>query len=457
MEERRVPGDRREVVPCHNLDAERALLGAILLDHEAFETAAAVVQAVSFYRKAHQQIFAGMEDLAHAHVPIDLPILRDKLRDKGALESVGGATYLSGLVDGMPHGANVEYYARIVEEKATLRKIQGLAATLLQEVAESEQSALEILANVDAKILALTAGQISGDLEPASALMARLYPVIEEAYRTKRAITGLQTAWRELDELTLGLHPGTLIYLAGQTSQGKSSLGLNLAVDIARQGHPVAVFSLEDSKDSIGLRAIAARSGVSLFRLRSGYLNDPDWTPLSDAFSAISNAKLWIDDTAAITPQAVRAKCRRLQSMHGLSLVVVDYVQLMAAPGKFENRTREVSAVSAALKQIAKELQIPLVVCSQLSRDPAKEVRRPRLSDLRESGSLEQDADLVLLIYRPEQQNQTPDNEGLAELIIAKQKNGPTGTVKLRFRKETFRFETWQDADLLSARREWSV
>jgi replicative DNA helicase len=372
------------------------------------------------------------------------------------LESVGGPAYLSSLISGMPHGANIEHYARIVQEKATLRKIQGLAATLLEEVAESEQSALAILESVDAKILALTTGYATGDLEPASALMARLYPVIEEAYRTKRAITGLQTAWRELDELTLGLHPGTLIYLAGQTSQGKSSLGLNLAVDVARQGHPVAVFSLEDSKDSIGLRAMAAHSGVSLFRLRSGYLQDHDWAPLSNAFSVISNAKLWVDDTAAISPQAVRAKCRRLQSTHGLSLVVVDYVQLMHAPGRHENRTREVSSVSASLKQIAKELHVPLVVCSQLSRDPSKEVRRPRLSDLRESGSLEQDADLVLLIYRPEQQNPTPENEGLAELIIAKQKNGPTGTIKLRFRKEVFRFETWQESDLLR-QREWSV
>lgn len=445
-----------ELAIPQNLEAEKAVLGAVLIHNDALDVVAGLLQAGSFYRKPHQLIFEAMLELQGKRSSIELVTLSERLQQRGELDAIGGVVYLAALVDGLPHAGNIEHYAGIVREKASLRQLLKVGSKLLAAASAAEQSALDVIAEADAALMQVAADHVSGDLVPARTLMHALFPVIEEAFKNKRAITGIQTSWRDLDDLTLGLHPGTLVYLAGQTSQGKSSLALNLAVDVARQGHGVAVFSLEDSSEMIGLRALAAQSGVSMYRMRSGYFQDADWKPLSDAFSAVGASPLWIDDSSRLSVQALRAKCRRLQAAHGLGLVVVDYVQLMSAPGKHENRTREVGIISAGLKQVAKELRVTLVACAQLNREAVKDVRRPRLSDLRESASLEQDADLVWLIYRPEQHDPNPENEGLAELIVAKQKNGPTGTVKLRFEKDCFRFNTWVE-NHTSQQREFAV
>lgn len=441
-----------ETLPIpHNLDAEKAVLGAILIQPEFLDQAAAILQPAAFYRHAHQQIFAAMLALQAERVTVDFVTLKTKLDMRGELGDVGGPAYLSALSDGTPHGMHVEQHAKLVREAFTRRQLLALGSQLMTEAAAGEGSALDVIADVDGRLMQLAADQVTGDLVPMSALMRDLFPVLEDAYKNQRAITGLPTPWRELDELTLGLHPGTLIYLAGQTSQGKSSLGLNLAVDVAKHGQSVAVFSLEDSRDQIALRALSAQAGVSLFRMKSGFLKERDWAPLSHAYAGLVASHLWIDDSPRLTPQELRAKCRRLQSTQGLALVVVDYVQLITAAGRHENRTREVGVISAALKQIAKELKVPVVACCQLNRETSKEVRRPRLSDLRESGNLEQDADLVWLIYR----DPNAEDDGQAELIVAKQKNGPTGTVKLRFERETFRFMSWKDEEM-PVQREFS-
>lgn len=437
-----------------NLEAERSLLGAVLIHNEALDTIAGTIQPAAFYRKAHQQIFEAMLSLNAARSAIDFTILTNKLRSTGELDAVGGPAYLSALVDGLPHASNIDHYAAIVREKATLRSLLQVGSKLMAAAYEQEKSALNVIAEADAALMDLAADRVSGDLTPASSMMHALFPVIEEAYRTKRAITGLQTGWRELDELTLGLHPGKLIYLAARTSQGKSALSLNLAVDVAKQGHAVAFFSLEDCEADIAMRMAAAESGVSLFRMRSGYLYDKDWAPLSHAMSALAVSGLYVDDAPRLSVQELRAKCRRLQAAKGLALVVVDYVQLMYAPGKHQNRALELGVISNGLKQVAKELRVPVLAAAQLNRDADKDERRPRLTDLRDSGTLEQDADLVLLIYRPEQSDSAL--EGLTELIVAKQKNGPKGTVKLKFEKEQVRFISWVETDNQPRQREFA-
>lgn len=430
-----------------NLEAERAVLGAILIHNDTMDTAAALLQPTSFYRRAHQQIFAAMLDLHNARTAIDFTLLTNRLTQKQELDDVGGPAYLADLTSGLPHSANVDHYAAIVREKATLRDLQMVGSKLMAAASAAEAPALDVLAEADHALMQLAADHVSGDLMPGSALMHALYPVLEEAYKNKRQITGLQTSWRDLDELTLGLHPGTLVYLAGRTSQGKSALCLNIASDIALQGHTVAYFSIEDSREQIAMRLAAAQSGVSLFRMRSGYLVDRDWDPIARAMADIGNSKIFIDDTPRMSVQELRAKSRRLQSVHGLALIVVDYVQMMHAPGKHQNRASELAMISNGLKQIAKELKVPILAAAQLNRDNDKQERRPRLSDLRDSGSLEQDGDVVILLHRPEQQNPTLENEGLTEIHVAKQRNGPTGTIKLRFLKDEVRFVSWQERE----------
>lgn len=432
--------------PPHNLEAERSVLGAVLLHSETLDVVVGIVPASAFYRRAHQQIYGAMVELHAAQATIDLVTLKNRLAQKGELESVGGPAYISSLVDGFPQASNVEHYAAIVREKALLRQLMVVGQKLHADAAEAEQTALTVVAEADAALMRLAGEQLSGDLVPASALMSALFPVIEDAYAHKRAITGLPTIFPELNEFTLGLHPGTLIYVAGRPSQGKSALSLNIAAGIALLGKTVALFSLEDSKEQIAMRLAAAQSGVSLYRMRSGYLTDRDWTPLSEGMAQIGGSGLYVDDSPQLTVPELRAKARRLQAMHGLALIVVDYVQLMHAPGKHQNRTMEIGMISAGLKQVAKELRLPVLALAQLNRlTESRKDGRPLLSDMRDSGNLEQDADLACLLYRPEFYEPTDQNAGLAELIIAKQRNGPTGVVRLRFEKEHVRFVPWQE------------
>lgn len=430
----------------HNLDAERALLGALLVDREALDRIGNL-QPRAFYRDAHTRIFAAMLELQEAKVEIDFVTLKNKLNEKGELEEVGGPAYIASFTDGMPHVSNVEHYAEIVREKAALRSVIFSANKVLADAYDAEQPAMEIIAKADSALVQLAADQVSDDLVSARTLMHELMPVLERAHERKEAISGLATEWRDLDDVTLGLNPSDLVIIAARPGVGKTVMGANIATYLAIQNYTTAFFTMEMDRGQIAMRMLAARAGVSYFRMRSGYITDSDWGRISHGLCEIGQSNLYVDETPAITVPEVRAKCRRLQKTAGLHLVVLDYLQLMRGVGDFRNnRTQEVGSISRGLKGLAKELHVPVVALCQLSRKPeGRDGGKPQLSDLRDSGEIEQDADQVLLLHRPELYNPTDQNEGLCEVHVAKHRNGPTGTVRLRFERDLVRFVGWQD------------
>ncbi|MBM3778495.1 MAG: replicative DNA helicase [Acidimicrobiia bacterium] len=428
----------------HNLDAERSVLGAILVDNQAFNLAAQILDSTDFFRDAHRRVFDSMVALSERRDAIDFVTLKEELRRAGALDDIGGPSYITSLADGVPRATNVEYYARIVKEKATLRGLIYAANTILTNAYEADQEPDLILDEAESAILAVAGDRLRGGFVPMHTLVADSYPKIEALFEQKRLITGTPTGFVDLDEMTRGFQKGDLIIVAGRPSMGKTSLVLNAAQHVAAQpDRPVGFFSLEMSKESLFLRLLASEAQIDSHRLLSGAIGQRDYPRISHALETLSAMRLFIDDSAGIGALEMRAKARRLQAEHGLSLIVVDYIQLMTGRGRFENRTLELASISRSLKGLAKELDVPVVVLSQLSRAPESRAdHRPQLSDLRESGALEQDADLVILIFREDAYNRDPDAEhaGIAELIVAKQRNGPTGTVKLAFLKEQTRF-----------------
>lgn len=447
MSDRRQAGRRQaEDRPLpHNLEAERSVLGVILIHNEVFDHVADLLEAEDFYRVAHRQIFRAMDTLAESSQSLDLVVLKNELDRRGELEAVGGPAYISSLVDGLPHATNAQHYAGIVKEKARLR-LAITAATKLETAAyQEEASAAELATETAEQLYDLGGLSMPGKPTFLRDIVTDGMATIEQAYERKGAVTGLATGFRELDLLTAGLHPGDLIILAARTSIGKTALAMNIARVVGATS-TVLVFSLEMTKLQLFMRLFAAEAGVDSQRLRTGYLVESDWGRLSQAVVSLGDAHVLIDDTPSIGIREVRARSRQVRSEHGLSLIVVDYIQLMRGRGQFDTRAQEVGAISHGLKSIAKELQIPIIALSQLNRapegGPGRKARRPQLSDLRESGDLEQDADVVLFIYRPEK-----DDDDVAELIIAKQRNGPSGhTVKLTFQKELMRFEAYQEA-----------
>ena len=428
----------------HNLEAERSVLGAILIDNEAMNTAAAMIDAKAFFRDAHRRIFDRMLDLSERSQPIDLVTLKEELERAGDLEEVGGPAYIASLVDGVPRSTNVEYYAQIVKEKATLRNLIFSANKILGNAYEADQESDIVLDEAESAIFAVADDRLKAGFVQMRDLVKESFPKIEQLFEQKRLITGVPTGFVDLDEMTRGLQGGDLIIVAARPSMGKTSLVLNIAQYVATQPeHAVGFFSLEMSKESLFLRLLTAEAQVDGHRLLSGAIGGKDYGRISHALETLSSMKLFIDDTANVGVLEMRAKSRRLQSEHGLSLLIVDYIQLMSGRGRFENRTLELAAISRSLKGLAKELNVPIVVLSQLSRAPeSRSDHRPQLSDLRESGALEQDADVVVLIYRDDVYNKDPNSPdaGTAELILAKQRNGPTGTVRLAFLREQTRF-----------------
>jgi replicative DNA helicase len=428
----------------HNLEAERSVLGAILVHNDAFNSAAQVILPADFYRDAHRRIFDKMISLNERNHAIDFITLKEELARAGELDEVGGPAYIASLADGVPRATNIEYYAKIVKEKATLRNLIYAANKILTNAYEADQESDLILDEAESAIFSVADDRMKAGFVPMRDLVKESFPKIEQLFEQKWLITGVPTGFVDLDEMTRGLQGGDLIIVAARPSMGKTSLTLNMAQYVAAQPDlVVGFFSLEMSKESLFIRLLTSEAQIDSHRLLSGAIGQKDYGRISHALETLSAMKLYIDDTANIGVLEMRAKCRRLQAEHGLNMIVVDYIQLMSGRGRFENRTLELASISRSLKGLAKELNVPIVVLSQLSRGPESRAdHRPQLSDLRESGALEQDADLVVLIYRDDVYNKDPNNPdaGIAELIIAKQRNGPTGTVRLAFLREQTRF-----------------
>jgi replicative DNA helicase len=429
-----------------NLEAERSILGAILLDDKAVLTIFERLKPQDFYLDSHRRIFDKMLLLMNNSRPIDLVTLKDELQRASELESVGGAAYLASLTDGLPRALNIEFYAEIVKEKSTLRRLIQISNETMARSYQDEESAQDILQAVEKAIFDIANQQFHSGFSSITPVVSDVFKQIEELSNKKSAVTGLETGFVDLDRMTAGMHPSDLIIVAARPGLGKTSLCLNIAEHAAIRKHKaVGIFSLEMSKEQLVKRLLCSEARIDAHRINTGYLNKEDWHRLSRASGELSETKIFIDDTASVSVPELRSKARRLSLEHGLDLLIVDYLQLMAgSTQRYENRTQEISQISRGLKGIAKELSIPLIAVSQLSRaveSRTGEHRRPQLSDLRESGSIEQDADLVLFIYREDMTNPTEENNGLAELIIGKQRNGPTGSVQLAFSKQFTKFD----------------
>jgi replicative DNA helicase len=434
----------------HNAEAERTVLGAVLVDGTAFNSAAEILTRDDFYREGHRRIFAAMASLAERSATIDPVTVKDELVRGAALEAVGGAAYLAGLMDGMPRIVNVEAWSRIIKEKAALRSLIHASNRIVQSCYEAEDEPAVILDRAEKAIFDIAEHRLRQGFIGIREIVKESFRTIDQLSQSKELVTGLPTGFVDLDERTSGLQKGDLIIVAARPAMGKTSFCLNVAqYASAKTGETVGIFSLEMAKEQLVLRMLCSDARVDAHRLRTGNLQEKDWTRLAKAYADLSASKIFIDDSASLTPLEMRAKCRRLKAEHGLGLVVVDYLQLVSAPGRAENRQQEIAAVSRSLKGMAKELSVPVVALSQLSRAPeARTEKRPQLSDLRESGALEQDADVVMFIFREEEYKPTEENRGVAEIIIGKQRNGPTGMLKLAFIKEYTRFENfdWRNA-----------
>jgi replicative DNA helicase len=431
-----------KVLP-HNAEAERTVLGAVLLDNAAFNAAAEILTREDFHREPHRRIFDAMAALAEKSQPIDLVTLKDELVRGSALEAVGGASYLGGLLEGLPRVTNVEQWSRIIKEKSVLRNLIHAGTRIVQSAYEAEDDAAVILDRAEKSIFDIAERRIRQGFVGIREIVKESFRTIDQLSQSREMVTGIPTGFVDIDEMTSGLQKGDLIIVAARPAMGKTSFCLNLAQHASlRAGETVGIFSLEMSKEQLVLRMLCADARVDAHRLRTGNLQEKDWTRLAKAYADLSASRIFIDDSATLTPLEMRAKCRRLKAEHGLGLLVVDYLQLMSGSGRVENRQQEISSISRSLKGLAKELSVPVVALSQLSRAPeARTDRRPQLADLRESGALEQDSDVVMFIYREEEHKPTDENRGIAEIIIGKQRNGPTGTRRLAFIKEFTRFE----------------
>ncbi len=428
----------------HNLEAERSVLGAVLIHNEAFNYAAEVITSRDFFRDAHRRVFEKMELLAERGDAIDLVTLKEELQRAGELEEVGGPAYLVSLVDGVPRSTNVEHYARIVKEKSALRALILASQQISARAYAAEDDPNVILDEAEQAIFSIAEDRARAGFVAMRDIVSESLPKIEQLFERKRLITGVATGFTDLDQMTRGFQPGDLVIVAARPSMGKTSLVLNVAEHASiKHGATVGFFSLEMSREQLFIRLLTSVARIDAHRLMTGAVGQRDYQALSHGIGVLSDAKLFIDDTPGVGVLEMRAKARRLAAEHGLDLLIIDYLQLMTGRGRFENRTLELAAISRGLKGLAKELGVPVVALSQLSRAPeSRSDHRPLLSDLRESGALEQDADVVLMLYRADMYpDAKPEDEGKAELIIAKQRNGPTGTVHLAFLKQHTRFE----------------
>lgn len=433
-------------LPPQNLTAEKAVLGAMLIDEEAI---GAVLErrldSAFFYSPAHQRIFTAVKRLYEERCKVDIITLSDRLKGDGALDMIGGAAYLAELIDTVPTAANVLHYADIVKDKGIRRKLIRNATDIVTKSFEDGAEVDELVDEAERLIFEIASDKQEQDATVVRDILKTTMEKIDMLHQRKASITGVGTGFYDLDRMTSGFQPSDLIIIAARPSMGKSALagaiGENAAIKL---GVGVAFFSLEMSKEQLVMRMLCSQAGVDAAKVRTGMLAASDWPLLTGASSKLARAKYFIDDTPAISPLELRAKTRRLKAdkSNNIGLVVVDYLQLMRGSAKFENRQQEISEISRSLKGLARELQLPVIALSQLNRAVEnRQDRKPQLSDLRESGAIEQDADVVILLTREEMYGTTPENQGIADIIIAKQRSGPTGDFKLRFRRECVRFE----------------
>ncbi len=430
-------------VPPQSIEAEIAVLGSMLIEEEAIGQAIEAVNAFCFYKDAHKIIFQAMVDLYSVNKAVDLVTLSEHLKTKGTLDDIGGSAYLAELTNAVPTAANVEHYAKIVKEKAILRSLISTATQIVTHSYDAQQDARVLLDQAERAIFDISGSQLQGMSVPIKDIIKNSIETIEGFYRRKAHVTGLATGFDDLDMMTSGLHTGELIVIAARPSMGKSALVSCIAEYVAvHEQKGVAFFSLEMSKEQLVQRMLCSHARVELQRARSGFLTQSDWPKLVTAAGKLAEAPIYIDDSAGLSALELRAKSRRLKSRFDIQMIVVDYLQLMTGGLRIENRQQEISDISRSLKALSKELSIPIIAISQLSRAPEKrETYRPRLSDLRESGAIEQDADLVLLLFREEYYTPKENNKGIAEIIVAKQRNGPVGSQNLLFLSEYTKFD----------------
>ncbi len=438
-------------VPPHSIQAEQSVIGGLMLDNSAWDQIADVVSEEDFYRREHRLIFRSVESLAEKNQPYDVVTLSEELERFGQLKEAGGLAYLGSLAKDTPSAANIKAYAGIVREHSVMRQLIHVGTDIANSGFQPEgRDSTQLLDEAEQRVfqIAEQGSRGKGGFVGIKSLLTKAVDKIETLFEQDDPITGLSTGFTDLDKMTSGLQPADLVIVAGRPSMGKTTLAMNISENIAvNSGKPVAVFSMEMPGEQLAMRMMSSLGRIDQHRIRTGRLEDDEWPRLTSAVSILAEAKLFIDDTPAMTPTEVRARARRLMREHGeLGLIMIDYLQLMQAPSHAENRTNEISAISRSLKALAKELKVPVIALSQLNRSLEQRTnKRPIMSDLRESGAIEQDADLVVFIYRDEVYNQDSTEKGIAEIIIGKQRNGPIGTLRLTFLGKYTKFENFID------------
>ncbi len=432
-------------IPPQNIEAEQSVLGGILIENETINKVMEILTADDFYRDPHRKIFSTLIDLSERDEPADLITVTNELRKINQLDSIGGASYIASLIDSVPTAANIEYYAKIVKEKAILRKLIETSTEIITQSYQDRGDVEGFLDEAERAIFEISERRVKPSFYSIRDIVKDSFTIIERLYKKKELVTGVPSGFKELDRMTAGFQPSDLIIIAGRPSMGKTAFCLNIAQYAAIENKiPVAIFSLEMSKEQLVIRMLCSQAQVEGTRLRTGFLNESDWPRLTIAAGNLSESSIFIDDTAALSILELRAKARRLKSDHGLGMVIIDYLQLMKGRARVESRQQEVSEISRSLKALAKELSVPVIAVSQLSRKIEERTgNRPQLSDLRESGAIEQDADVIIFLYRDEVYNRAEDNpnRGKAEVIIGKQRNGPIGKIELFFQDKTTTFK----------------
>lgn len=414
-----------------NIEAEQSVLGSMIIDKNSIAEAAETLEKEDFYRETHKVIFEGIMDLFQRDVPIDMITLIEYMRSSNKLEASGGISYITEISNSVATTANLQSYIKIVKDKSVLRKLIKSANEIIEESYNKQDDVSKVMDGAEKRIFNISQNRTTSDFECMSVVLQRGFEQIERLFNNKGEVTGVPTGFPELDDKTSGFQKGDMVLIAARPSMGKTTFALNIAEYAAlREGKSVVVFSLEMSKEQLAYKLLCSEANVDMLSLRTGELDDKDWENIARASGPLGAAKIYIDDTAGVSVMEMRSKCRRLKIEHGIDLIVIDYLQLMSGSG--ESRQQEVSEISRSIKALAKEMECPVVALSQLSRAPEQRAdHRPMLSDLRESGSIEQDADLVMFLYRDEYYNKETEDKNVAECIIAKQRNGPTGTVKL--------------------------
>jgi replicative DNA helicase len=434
-------------VPPHSVEAEQSVIGGLLLDNGAWDRVSDTITADDFYRREHRLIFDAIAALCEQASPADIVTVCEQLDKSSELEVVGGLSYVASLANNTPSAANIVAYCNIVRERSILRQLLRAASDITATTYQPNGRAVtELLDFAEQRVLEISEkGPRRGEVRPISKLLTEAVDRIDQLFRSKSSITGVATGFVDLDDKTSGLQPGDLVIIAGRPSMGKTSFAMNIAEN-ASVGHkvPVAVFSMEMPGSQLAMRMMASLGRINAHRMRTGKLDDDDWPRLTSAVSLLNEAPIFIDDTAGLTPLDLRARARRVKREHGLGMIIVDYLQLMQSGEGEENRATEISSITRSLKGLAKELNVPVIAMSQLNRSvEQRNDKRPVMSDLRESGAIEQDADVILFIYRDEVYNPDSPEKGKAEIIIGKQRNGPIGTVALTFLGEYTKFENY--------------